>query len=112
MSKNLTNITFYSWQSMSPLRFPRCFCNLAQCQGRIYVLGGAWLDSQMDCANFSSVYDVDIYNDISNVWEGVTALRLGRHDAGVAVLGKRALDDGKHKKRRARYFNKVFIALY
>lgn len=82
------DVSRYSWQDMCPLRFPRCFANLADCLGGLYIVGGAWLDSGMDCGNFSSVFDVDKFNDRSNVWEGVTALRVGRHDCGCAVLGR------------------------
>ena len=76
-----------SWEIMPSLRFPRCFASAAVCKQNLYVLGGAWLDAEMDCGNFSSVYDVDIYNPVNNCWEGITALRMGRHDAGLAVLG-------------------------
>ena len=74
---------------MPTLRFPRCFANVATCKRHIYVVGGAWLDPEMECSSFSSVYDVDIYNPASKVWEGVATLKIGRHDAGIAVLGKK-----------------------
>ncbi|XP_078489184.1 kelch-like protein 36 [Ciona intestinalis] len=86
-----------NWEMMPAMRFPRCFANAAVCQGHLYVLGGAWLDAETECGNFSSVYDVDIYNSASKCWEGVTALRVGRHDAGLAVLGPRIyIVGGKH----------------
>uniref|UniRef100_H2ZIF7 BACK domain-containing protein n=1 Tax=Ciona savignyi TaxID=51511 RepID=H2ZIF7_CIOSA len=86
-----------NWEMMAAMRFPRCFANVAVCQGHMYVLGGAWLDAETECGNFSSVYDVDVYNDANKVWQGVTALRIGRHDAGLAVLGPRIyIVGGKH----------------
>lgn len=86
-----------SWQAMAPLRFPRCFANLVECLGHMYILGGAWLDSEMECGSFSSVYDVDRYDEKNNLWEGITALRVGRHDAGAAVLGRSYYNvSGKH----------------
>ena len=79
---------FNSWELMPTLRFPRCFASAAVCKQNLYVLGGAWLDSELEESNFSSVYDMDIYNPVSKLWEGVTALSIGRHDAGIAVLGR------------------------
>ncbi|XP_076805817.1 kelch-like protein 38 isoform X2 [Clavelina lepadiformis] len=91
------NEEFGNWEIMPSLRFPRCFASAAVCKQNLYVLGGAWLDAEMDCGNFSSVYDVDIYNPVNNCWEGITALRMGRHDAGLAVLGPRIyIVGGKH----------------
>nr|XP_039267769.1 kelch-like protein 18 [Styela clava] len=88
---------FGSWQPATPLRFPRCFANLLDSHNQMFVIGGAWLDSEMDCGSFSSVYDVDKYNDDTNIWEGLTSLRVGRHDAGYAVLGPRLyIIGGKH----------------
>ena len=73
---------------MPALRFPRCFASAAVCRQHLYILGGAWLDSEMESSSFSSVYDIDVYNPVSKVWEGITALSIGRHDFGVAVLGE------------------------
>jgi len=73
---------------MPALRFPRCFASAAACLGRLFIAGGAWLDSEVECSNFSSVYDVDVYNSASKLWEGITAFRIGRHDCGIAVLGE------------------------
>ena len=86
------------------MRFPRCFASLAECFGQMYIVGGAWLDSESQCGNFSSVFDVDKFNDKSNVWEGVTALRVGRHDCGYAVLGEISYMSHKSFRVTLRFF--------
>ena len=73
---------------VTSLRFPRCFASAAACRGRVYVIGGAWLDALSECKNFNSVFDVDVYNEQQKMWEGVTSLKVGRHDAGCAVIGE------------------------
>ena len=85
------------WQECtSSLRIPRCYASCSSIDGKMYLVGGAWIPPQVEIdnglSNFNliSLRDIDIYDDKQNLWTCLTALETPRHLHSAAVVaGKR-----------------------
>ncbi|KAK3600706.1 hypothetical protein CHS0354_011388 [Potamilus streckersoni] len=78
-----------SWTKLNNLRFPRCYTNIVNVQGRIYICGGA--TRSFNCKNsvLNSVSSIDMYEAKTDHWSLVTNMVVPRHSAGAAVIGDR-----------------------
>ena len=70
-----------------PLGIPRCHANLVVVCGGLYLVGGRTrLDGPP--ATITSLSGIDVYDENTDTWRRVADLRVPRHDAGCAVIGR------------------------
>ncbi|KAL3852338.1 hypothetical protein ACJMK2_015995 [Sinanodonta woodiana] len=76
-----------SWTKLNNLRFPRCYTNIVNVQGRIYICGGATRSYNCKNSVLNSVSSIDIYEPKTDHWSLATNMVFPRHSAGAAVIG-------------------------
>ncbi|XP_053376722.1 beta-scruin-like [Mercenaria mercenaria] len=77
------------WTKLHPLRFPRCFSNLVNVNGKLYLCGGATRTYEAKNSLLCSVSAIDRYDAVDGEWHHVTDLVIPRHDSGAAIAGKK-----------------------
>ena len=84
-------------ESDASLRIPRCSASLNSYLGKLYLIGGAWIDpkieenSGLSEFNFVSLRDVDVYDEVSRCWEVLTAMEEPRHLHSSCLISEKRL---------------------
>ena len=74
------------WETRRPLSVPRFFGLLASVGNKLFLLGGATVDS---AGNVVCVDKVECYTPLTDTWTTVASMAEPRAEAGLAVMDKR-----------------------
>ena len=72
-----------SWETLTTLAVPRCYANLVNVQGRLYLVGGRSPVGR----KIISVDTVERYHLDTDQWQMFATLRGPRHDAACTAVG-------------------------
>lgn len=84
-------------ESDASLRIPRCSATLTSVSGKMYLVGGAWIDPKIEEKsglsefNFVSLRDIDVYDEVSRCWEVLTAMEEPRHLHSSCLISENRL---------------------
>ncbi|EPB68420.1 BTB/POZ domain protein [Ancylostoma ceylanicum] len=77
------------WITMTPMTTARAFHAVAECNGKLYVIGG---ETEKGCTN-----SVEFYDPIENKWKKVASMRKKRSRSAAAVLDNKLYVCGGRK---------------
>ncbi|KAK7103055.1 hypothetical protein V1264_021184 [Littorina saxatilis] len=75
------------WTSRNNLPTPRCHAGLAECVGKLYLVGGSTFPAESPTV--CSLPSVLRYDELDDRWDTIQTLQTPRHDMGITVLGCR-----------------------